>query len=222
MRRLKSSGGQTLRETSRSGGLRPESLPPDVNYEAVEFFRRLIRAERARKAVALAAAVAFVATVYLANWLVQHVGPIRVWPTTLLAPAGVYMIGLAFLLRDTIQRFSGQMLALAAIAVGTALSVFVSPTLALASGAAFAASEITGLALFWMIGGNRGGPAQTGTAVVVASVVAAAIDSYVFLSIAFHSLAFFNGQFVAKLSVTVLALPFVLLARRRWPTPVWA
>src|SRR5438046_6509318 len=61
-----------------------------------------------RRTVALAAAVAFVGTVYLANWLVQHVGPIRVWPTTLLAPAGVYMIGLAFLLRDTVQRFSGQ------------------------------------------------------------------------------------------------------------------
>jgi len=171
-----------------------------------------------RRTVALAAAVAFVGTVYLANWLVQHVGPIRVWPTELLAPAGVYMIGLAFLLRDTVQRFSGQLLALAAIAVGTGLSVLVSPTLALASGAAFAASELVGLAVFWVGGGNIGGPLRTGAAVVAASLVAAAIDSYVFLSIAFHSLAFFEGQFVAKVSVVALALPFVLAARRRWPS----
>ena len=57
-----------------------------------------------RRVVTASAFVAFVATVYLANWLVRHVGPVRVWPTTLLAPAGVYMIGLAFLLRDTLQR----------------------------------------------------------------------------------------------------------------------
>ena len=133
-----------------------------------------------RRLTALTAAVAFVGTVYLANWLVQHVGPIRVWPTELLAPAGVYMIGLAFLLRDTVQRFSGQLLALAAIAVGTGLSVLVSPTLALASGAAFAASELVGLAVFWVGGGNIGGPVRTGAAVIAASLVAAAIDSYVF------------------------------------------
>lgn len=51
-----------------------------------------------------------------------------------------------------------------------------------------------------------------------ASVVAAAIDSAVFLQLAFHDLAFFRGQLVAKLSVTVLAIPFVLLARKRMPT----
>jgi hypothetical protein len=39
-----------------------------------------------RVAVA-AATVAFVATVYFANWLVDRYGPIRVWPTTLVAPA---------------------------------------------------------------------------------------------------------------------------------------
>ena len=38
------------------------------------------------------AAVGFVATVYFANWLVDHYGPIRVWPTHLLAPAGVYVV----------------------------------------------------------------------------------------------------------------------------------
>ncbi len=171
-----------------------------------------------RRLTLIVASVAFVATVWFANWLVNHYGPIRVWPTHLLAPAGVYVIGLAFLLRDTVQRFGGQILAVTLIAVGAALSIFVSPRLALASAAAFATAELLGLAIFWMLRGNTAGPRLLLLAVVAASVAAAALDSYVFLTIAFHSLAFWQGQFVAKISVLALAVPFVLIARRRWPT----
>jgi hypothetical protein len=171
--------------------------------------------DRRRREVAWIAAFCFVTTVYAANWLVNEFGPIRVWPTHLYAPAGVYVVGLAFLLRDTVQRLMGQWLALAAIAVGAGLSVIVSPTLALASACAFAASELTGLGVFRLSGGNTGGRARLLFAVILASVVAAAIDSVVFLQLAFHNLAFFDGQMVAKLSVTVFALPFVLFARRR-------
>jgi hypothetical protein len=170
-----------------------------------------------RRLTLLSAAVAFVLSIYFANWLVEHVGPIRVWPTDLLAPAGVYVVGLAFLLRDTVQRFAGQRWALALIAVGTGLSALVSPRLAGASAAAFAASEVLGLVLFTASGGNTGGPRRLGLAVVLSSVASAALDSYVFLTLAFGSLAFFPGQFVAKLSVTLLAVPFVLAARKRWP-----
>ena len=159
-----------------------------------------------------AAVVAFIATVYLANWLVNHYGPIRVWPTNLLAPAGVYVVGLAFVLRDFIQYQHSKWLALAAIAVGTALSVFVSPTLALASACAFAASEVIGLSAFWasqrysIVG-----------AVLIAGALAAAVDSLVFLWLAFHSLAFFEGQWIAKVTMSVLAIPFILGTRRLVP-----
>jgi uncharacterized PurR-regulated membrane protein YhhQ (DUF165 family) len=174
-----------------------------------------------RRLIVVAAGAAFVATVYLANWLIQRYGPIRVWPTDLVAPAGVYVVGLAFLLRDTIQRLAGQLLALLLIGVGTGLTaIFVDARLAGASAAAFAASEVIGLAVFLAAGGNRGGPPVLAVAVVVASAVAAAVDSALFLWIAFGDLAFFKGQFVAKLSVVVLALPFVLLARRAAPTPL--
>jgi queuosine precursor transporter len=161
-----------------------------------------------RVSVALATAL-FVATVYLANWLVDRYGPVRVWPTALLAPAGVYVVGLAFVLRDYVQYQGSRLLALAAIAVGTGLSVFVSPSLALASACAFALSESVGLVIFWL--------AQRWTvavAVALAGLVAAAVDSYVFLSLAFHSLAFFDGQFVAKVSLSLLAVPLVLGIRR--------
>jgi uncharacterized PurR-regulated membrane protein YhhQ (DUF165 family) len=171
-----------------------------------------------RRPLAWTAAVLFVGTVYAANWLVNKYGPIRVWPTNLYAPAGVYVVGIAFLLRDTVQRLVGQWLALTAIAIGATLSVFVSPTLALASACAFAASELLGLGIFRGLGGNFGGRGRLLLAVVLASAAAAAVDSVIFLWIAFHSLAFFDGQMVAKLSVTVLALPFVLFARKRLPS----
>lgn len=166
---------------------------------------------------AVAAAGGLVFSVWLANYLVDRYGPIRVWPTDLLAPAGVYVVGVAFLLRDTTQRFSGQALAVLAILIGAGLSAIVSPTLALASATAFLTSELVGLAVFWVLGGNQRGPRGLATAVVAASVAAAALDSYVFLTIAFGDLGFFWGQFVAKTMVVVLALPFVLAARRRFP-----
>jgi uncharacterized PurR-regulated membrane protein YhhQ (DUF165 family) len=170
-----------------------------------------------RRLTAIVAACGLLFSVWLANWLITRYGPIRVWPTDLLAPAGVYVVGVAFLLRDTVQRFGGQLLAIAAIAVGAGLSAIVSPTLALASAAGFLASEMCGLLVFWLLRGNQAGPRGLTAAVVAASVVAAALDSYVFLSIAFGDLGFFKGQFVAKVTVVVLALPFVVLARRRFP-----
>jgi uncharacterized PurR-regulated membrane protein YhhQ (DUF165 family) len=172
-----------------------------------------------RRRALVAAGGMFVGCVYLANWLVENVGIINVWPTHLYAPAGVYVIGLAFLLRDTIQRFAGQRLALLLIAAGAGLSALVSPRLALASACAFLASEVLGLGLFWGARGNTAGPAGLAGAVVASSVAAAAVDSLVFLWIAFgrDGLAFWEGQFVAKVMVTALAVPFVLAARRRWP-----
>lgn len=174
-----------------------------------------------RRMTAFAAAGGLLFSVWLANYLVNEFGPIRVWPTELLAPAGVYVIGLAFLLRDTVQRFGGQLLALAAIGAGAALSALVSTDLALASAAGFAASEIAGLTVFWLMRGNQAGRAGLGAAVVASSLVAAALDSYVFLSLAPfpNALSYFNGQFVAKVSVLALAVPFVLMARRRFPVP---
>jgi uncharacterized PurR-regulated membrane protein YhhQ (DUF165 family) len=171
-----------------------------------------------RRLTAAAAALGLLGSIYLANWLVENVGPIRVWPTTLHAPAGVYVVGLAFLLRDTIQRFAGTLPALATIAAGCGVAVLVSPRLALASAAAFACSELAGLAVFRLSRGNTAGPAGLTGAVVASSLVAAALDSYVFLTIAFGDLGFFSGQFVAKLSVAALALPFVLGARRLLPS----
>lgn len=164
-----------------------------------------------RRAAAIGAFCGLLGSVYAANYLVQHVGIIRVWPTDLLAPAGVYMAGVAFLFRDTVQRLAGVRWALLGIAAGAALSYTVSPTLAGASAAAFAASELVGLAVLWALG------RRLALAVGGAQVAAAAVDSLVFLWLAFHSLAFFQGQFVAKVSVLALAYPVVIAWRKALP-----
>lgn len=184
----------------------------------------------ARNLIVAAACLAFVTTVWAANYLIKQYGPIRVWPTSLYAPAGVYVVGVAFLLRDTIQRLSTVLLALACIAAGTVLTfLVVDQALAWASAAGFVASEIAGLTVFFLMRGNKAGRPVLGAAVVCASVVAAAVDSFVFLSLAPERILgpdavdhFFKGQFVAKIMVTALAIPFVLAARKKLPEPVLA
>ena len=156
-----------------------------------------------RRAVVAGAFIGLLASVYLANYLVEHVGIVHVWPTDLLAPAGVYMAGVAFLFRDTVQRLASVQLALLGIAAGAALSWVISPTLATASALAFTASELAGLIVLAALG------RRLSIGIAASQAAAAAVDSVVFLWVAFHSLAFFQGQFVAKVSVLALAYPVV-------------
>jgi hypothetical protein len=167
--------------------------------------------EAARRLIVGGSFVGLLASVYAANWLVQHVGIVRIWPWNLYAPAGVYMAGLAFLFRDTVQRLHSVWLALFGIACGATLSLLVSPTLAGASAAAFTLSELTGLVVLWLLG------RWLLTAVATAQVAAAAVDSVAFLWLAFGSLAFFQGQFVGKLTVLALAFPVVVGSRVLFP-----
>jgi uncharacterized PurR-regulated membrane protein YhhQ (DUF165 family) len=155
-----------------------------------------------------AAAALFVSTVVAANWAVQEFGLVHVG-FGLVAPAGVYFAGLAFLLRDLVQRTLGRPWVLAAIAAGGAVSALVSPRLALASSVAFTVSELADMAVYTRL--ERRGI----TAVVGSNIVGAAVDSALFLQIAFGSLAFWEGQMVGKLWVTVAALPILVLSRRR-------
>ncbi|MBQ1164845.1 VUT family protein, partial [Streptomyces sp. A73] len=67
----------------------------------------------------------------------------------LLAPAGVYAVGVALVLRDLAREAAGRAAILAAIAVGAARSwVLATPELAVASTAAFALSETLDFAVY--------------------------------------------------------------------------
>jgi uncharacterized PurR-regulated membrane protein YhhQ (DUF165 family) len=165
----------------------------------------------------------FLASIPLANWMIQHVGTVCVphgpclVPVApgLLAPSGVLTVGAALVLRDVVQRCLGLLWGLLAIALGTALSTLVAPsTLVIASGTAFALSELADFAVYTPLQRRR-----LTLAVFASSTVGLMVDSVVFLTLAFGSLDFLAGQIVGKLWAVLIAIPLVRLLRRVAPTP---
>lgn len=130
------------------------------------------------------------------------------------APAGVYLAGLAFTLRDLTQERLGRVPTLLAIVAGTALSAVVSPPFALASGSAFLLSELADFAGYTPLRERN----WLG-AVAASNLVRLLVNSALFLMLAFGSLEFFAGQVVRKLWVTSLAILLLILWRRRRVPP---
>lgn len=150
---------------------------------------------------------AYIAMVPLANWTLQTFGILVVG--ALLIPAGTLWAGLAFTLRDLVQEQLGRLWTVAAILIGAALSVFISPQFALASGVAFLASEFSDFAVYtplrerhWL------------TAVAASNTIGLLVDSVLFLSLAFGSLEFLAGQIVGKGLMTLLAVVVLGMGRR--------
>ncbi len=161
--------------------------------------------------------VLFIGSVFLANYLVNHVGVARtpggvylipVWPGVM-APSGVLAIGLGFTFRDLVQRRLGWRYTIPGIVIGASLSAFLSPGLAVASGSAFLLSETFDLLVYT--------PLQKRNfiaAVVLSNIVGLIIDSAVFLLLAFGSLRFIEGQVIGKTWMTLAALPVVGFIRK--------
>jgi queuosine precursor transporter len=179
--------------------------------------------EARRSVVGTAAFVVFLGCVPLANWLILHVGTVCVpngpclVPVApgILAPSGVLTVGVALVLRDVVQRCLGLRFGVLAIAAGTALSTFVAPaSLVLASGTAFALSELADCAVYSPLQRRR-----LLLAVVASSLVGLVVDSIVFLSLAFGSLEFLPGQIIGKAWAVLVAIPLVRLMRRVAPAP---
>lgn len=178
---------------------------------------------RQRSAVGTTAFVGFLGCVPLANWLILHVGTVCVpngpclVPVApgVMAPSGVLTVGVALVLRDVVQRCLGLRSGLIAIAAGTVLSAFVAPaSLVIASGTAFALSELVDFAVYTPLQRRR-----LLLAVVASSLAGLVADSIVFLSLAFGSLEFLPGQIIGKVWAVLIAVPLVRLVRRVAPTP---
>jgi queuosine precursor transporter len=164
-----------------------------------------------KRALTLVLFVAYLSTVIAANWAVTRYGVVPVG-FGLMAPAGVYVVGVAFTLRDLLHETGGRWLVLGAIAVGAVLSVLVaSPALAVASGVAFTVSELADLLVYEPLR-RRGWLA----AVAASNAVGLVIDSIVFLAIAFGSLQFLAGQVVGKAWMTLLAVALLAAGRALW------
>lgn len=165
--------------------------------------------------IGAAALGAYVATVVLANYFIQHVGNVSFpgGPHTIpvgfgyAAPSGVLWIGAALVLRDVVQRQLGKRVVLAAIAVAAVLSYAVAPSLAWASACAFAASEVLDFVVYTPLRERD----RIIAAVVASNTVGLLIDTFLFLWLAFHSLDFWQGQVIGKAWMTLLAV-VVLLA----------
>lgn len=158
----------------------------------------------------------FIGTIFFANWLIGNVGlgcdpvcVIPVWPG-IMAPSGVLAIGLGFTLRDLVQRHLGTKWTSLAIIIGAALSAWLSPALALASGIAFLLSEMLDLAVYT--------PLQRRNligAVIASNLVGLVVDSVVFLVLAGIPMALLPGQVIGKALMTLAALPVVWMLRSR-------
>jgi queuosine precursor transporter len=144
--------------------------------------------------------VAYIGTIFAANWAITTFGFVPVG-FGLLAPAGVYFVGLAFTLRDLTQEALGRRATVAAILIGAALSSIFGGALAVASGVAFLTSELADFAVYTPLRQRH----WLG-AVALSNTVGLVVDSALFLWLAFGSLQFLAGQVVGKFEMTVLAI----------------
>lgn len=162
------------------------------------------------KRIGTVALVAYVATVWLANYFVTHVGH-QTFPGGphlipvgfgLEGPSGVLWVGTALVLRDVVQHHLGKVAVIGAILVGTGLAYLIAPALAVASATAFLASEALDFAVYTPLA-ERG---RLVAAVTVSNIGGAITDTFLFLWLAFGSIQFWQGQIVGKLWMTLPAL----------------
>lgn len=158
------------------------------------------------------ALLAFLACVPLANWMIGNVGTTCIpnGPCLipvgfgLMAPSGVLLVGIAFVLRDIVQETFGRRVAVGAVLVGAAISFTLAPAaVAIASAVAFLVSEIADL---WVYSRLR--EKALPAAVLASGLVGMAIDSALFSLIAFDTLRYQPGHWVGKIyaSLAVAAL----------------
>lgn len=156
---------------------------------------------------------AYVATIPAANVAVTHFGAVPVG-FGYAAPAGVYMVGVALVLRDLARESVGRGAVLASIVVGTILSYFLAdPALAGASAAAFAVAETMDFVVYEPL--RRRGLL---IAMLASNAVGLLADSLLFLRLAFGSFDYLPGQILGKAWMTVAAIAILVRLRRRKQT----
>lgn len=160
------------------------------------------------------AALAFIGTILAANYVTTQYGMVPVG-FGLMATAGTYFAGLAFILRDLVQDKAGRKAVIAVIVAGAVLSYAISaPFIATASAVAFLLSEAADFAVYTPL--RKRGYVR---AAVASNIVGAVVDTVLFLSIAgFPLRQAFAGQMVGKVLITlvvVAGVTAVRIARRR-------
>lgn len=150
--------------------------------------------ETARRTLGALATTAYALAIVTANYLTSRYSFIPVG-FGLTATAGTYSAGCAIMLRNQVQDLLGRRFVFAAILLGAVLSALTSPSLALASGTAFAIGELADMALYTPL--RRHGWAR---AVIPASLLGSIVDTLAFLALASFPITGRSvlGQLIAK------------------------
>jgi uncharacterized PurR-regulated membrane protein YhhQ (DUF165 family) len=159
-----------------------------------------------QRILATLAASAFIGLVVASNWLTAEYGLIGGFVT-----AGTFTAGLVLAARDAVRETAGIWASLACIAAGIAISaVMAGPVLALASGAAFAVSELVDTAIYEPL--RRRSRTR---ALAWSNLAGSVVDSLLFLTLAgFPLWPAIVGQVAVKWAVCV-ALPLLAIGGAR-------
>jgi len=177
-----------------------------------------------RRTIASLAGVVYVGSIVLANVFIVHglPGATRTHFGTytlpvgfgLVAPAGVFMAGVAFPARDLVQRAGGRWLGIAAIVVGAGVSFFVSsPTIAVASGLTFLCAESLDFAVYTPLQREH-----FALAVVVSGIAGSLLNAWLFLYLAGIPMSAFAGLLLGNLWIVLAAGPITYGLRRAVPS----
>jgi uncharacterized PurR-regulated membrane protein YhhQ (DUF165 family) len=148
----------------------------------------------------IAPLLTYASLIGLANWMTDTLGLVPIG-FGLTVTAGTFAAGLVLVSRDWVQRSLGPYWAIAAIGMGTILSLLLStPALAVASAIAFLFAEMVDMAVYTPIARKR-----LAAAVLASSVVSAPVDTVLFLHLAGFPVTWqaVLGQFIVK---TMMAL----------------
>ncbi len=150
------------------------------------------------------AALLFAGLVVTANWMTARFGMVAG-----LVTAGTFAAGLVLLVRDWLQEAGGRWWVLGAIATGALISVWMaSPMLAVASGTAFAVSELADFAVYTPLRER-----SKAAAMVASNSVGAVVDSLLFLWLAGFPIAQWGTQSAVKVAVTLPFIAAVVIGR---------
>lgn len=154
--------------------------------------------------------LAFLACIVAANYATSEYGFVPVG-FGLMATAGTYFAGLAFVLRDSLDDTAGRVWVLFVIVAGAYLSLMLAnPHIAIASAAAFAISELVDAFVYWPL--RRRGYVR---AAIASNLAGSIVDTIVFLGLAgFPIWPALPGQLVAKMTITALVVAGVVVVRR--------
>lgn len=164
------------------------------------------RGRNLRTVAGVGAVLAFIILIVASNWLTSRYG--LVWG---FVTAGTFTAGLVLAARDAVREVTGILGALACVAAGATLSVVMSnPALAIASGVAFAVSELADTVIYE--------PLRTGgrlRALAWSNLIGSIVDSLIFLAIAgFPIWPSIVGQVAVKWIICV-ALPVLAVGGAR-------